>query len=687
MSNSVIGALRVMLGMDTAEFEKGATSAQREIARLEKKFEAMGGRIQKVGVGLTAALTAPLAAFAAKGIQEAQQSAAALAQVEAALASMGPVAGRTSEQLTRAADAFEGASLFEADEILKQVTANMLTFGNVSGENFDRAQQAAINLATRMDGDLKGATLQVGKALNDPIKGITALSKAGIQFTDDQKAMIAALVETGNVAGAQTIILRELERQFGGAAQAAQNADPFNAFSDSMNNLAEAVGDKLLPKITPFVDWLTKLIGKFAELPAPVQDGIVIFAGIAAAVGPVMTVFGSLVGIAPKLVTAFGAIRVAATFLMAHPAILGFAAVLYGIYVAWQNWDKITDIVSRLYTGVKAWLVDKLGAVFNWLRDKIKAVTGFFFDMYDAVVGNSYVPDMVEGIGREFQRLQGLMVDPAQKATQSVTEATRQMAADVAGLLDRLFPQFAEARRQAEELKLLDAAAAKGLISDDLRREGRIKVLTGNGKAEVSERLMGTGPLAEAEKVGEATDRIAQEMAGLTKRTEVQTVRIAETFQQMADRALGGLRRLADGIKSGNFLSILEGVIGIGTTLGGLGLFGKKIQTNIQKTPGFANGGAMRLGGLAGIDRNVLSLNGSPIARVSAGETMQIRPANDRAGGGASRVHVTVGVDPRSGNITAFVTEQIAAYAPAIAGAGAAMAQAQVVQRTQRRVR
>ncbi len=684
MSNSVIGALRVMLGMDTAEFEADSAKAQREMRRLEKNFADIGRRMSKAGQALTLAITGPLLAFAGKGLQEAQQSTAAIAQVEAALASMGPVAGRTSEQLAAAADAFEGASLYEADEILKQVTANMLTFGNVAGQNFDRAQQAAIDLATRMDGDLQGATLQIGKALNDPIKGITALSRAGIQFSDDQKAMIRALVEAGDIAGAQSIILAELKKQFGGAAKAAQDAHPYNQFTDSMNKLAEAVGNKLLPKLKPIIDWLTNVINQFSALPAPVQDAILVFGGLAAAAGPVLLAAAKIAEIAPKLVDGFKAIRTAALFLMANPAIIGFAAVITGIALAWYHWDDIVPIVQRVYNGVKTWLMDKLGSIFKWLEKQLEKVTGFFFKMYDAVVGNSYVPDMVAGIGEEFARLQGLMVDPAQAATAKVTDATRQMAQEVTSLLDWLFPEFAKARKLSEELALIDQAG----LNPELRSRARMRLLTqGAGKAKVSDGLINSGPLAEADKVAQAADRVGESITGLANRTEVQTVRIAETFQTMADRALSGLRRLADGIKGGSFLSILEGVIGIGTTLGGFGLFGKKIQANINKTPGFANGGAMRLGGRAGMDRNVLSLNGSPIARVSAGETMQIRPANDRADGGSSRVHVTVGIDPRSGNLTAFVDQRVVTFAPAIAGAGAAMAQAQADQSARRRVR
>lgn len=144
----------------------------------------------------------------------------------------------------------------------------------------------------------------------------------------------------------------------------------------------------------------------------------------------------------------------------------------------------------------------------------------------------------------------------------------------------------------------------------------------------------------------------------------------------LAERISGSLRGLVDGIKSGGFFDIFDAVLNVVTTLGGAGVFGKKFRDRIGNVPGFANGGAMQLGGFAGIDRNVLSLNGSPIARVSRGETMEIRPGNDRGLAGALRVTVTM--DQSTGALGAFVTDTagrvVAQAAPSIARAGAGIA-------------
>lgn len=237
------------------------------------------------------------------------------------------------------------------------------------------------------------------------------------------------------------------------------------------------------------------------------------------------------------------------------------------VIVALADWGtQAVAWVAKMVSGIKAEVVDRLNAVWKMATDKIEAVKQKFFDLYDAVVGNSYIPDMVDQIGQHMRRLGKEMVEPATAATKAAGDAFAKMQAKVGGA------------------------------------------------------------------------------------TEVQNVRIVESFSDMTNGVLREIDRLVKGIQSGNFLDIIGGVLGAvdgiaklfngGAGLGGL--FGSSGGTSSGKTvnstkpPGFASGGSLRLGGLAGIDRNILSLNGSPIARVSAGETMTVSPANDRGGGGTT---------------------------------------------------
>ncbi len=106
--------------------------------------------------------------------------------------------------------------------------------------------------------------------------------------------------------------------------------------------------------------------------------------------------------------------------------------------------NTVLRVVEALYTGVKLYLVDKFTAIVDGAREKIQAVTGFFKDMYQKVVGGSYVPDMVDGIGAQFGRLAGLMVDPAAAVTGQVTQSFGEMGKMVGGFMDSFAGDIAE---------------------------------------------------------------------------------------------------------------------------------------------------------------------------------------------------------------------------------------------------
>lgn len=546
MAGALIGALRVTLGIDTAAFEEGLSNAQRSLGSAGKSLQDVGDRMSAVGSTLSVAVTAPLLAAGAAAMKGAQDQAQAMAQVNAALASMGPVAQRTSDQLLAASDALELNSLYDGDEILRKVTANLLTFGNVAGTQFDRAQQAAVDLATRMEGDLQGATLMVGKALNDPIKGIAALSRVGIQLSDSQKELIRSMVATGNTAGAQNIILGELERQFGGAAKAAADTDPWRKAQVAIGQAGDVIGEALLPIIPKIADAVKTVADAFLNLSPGMQEFIIAGAAVAAAVGPVLMVLGSLVsmvggilpalapvvaligeaglgaalaaaataaapfvaaGVAlaaawvlfgdkigpvlsalseklqatlgPKLMALFETVKATLTALWegpfgqairividvlgdlgaAYTAILGealiriisalvdtitnaftiigdifnvFAALLRGDFAgAWTAMKTlVADVVNgwltvlndlvpgasaamrALYEGIKSWIGDRLGALFDWVKGKIKEVGDAFYNLWDRVVGHSYIPDLFDGIAANAARLQPEFVRP-----------------------------------------------------------------------------------------------------------------------------------------------------------------------------------------------------------------------------------------------------------------------------------
>jgi hypothetical protein len=227
---------------------------QQELGGLEKGAGRLGGILKgglMVGAGVAVAGIGALGAVLGSSVKEAAAAEEVTAQLNAVLKSTGGAAGMTAAALEEQALALSKVTRFEDDAILKG-NAVMLTFTKIGADIFPRATQATLDLSTAFGMDLQSATMMVGKALNDPVAGLTALSRAGVQFTTDQKEMIKAMVEAGDVAGAQALILKELETQIGGSAVAAGQTmtGQMEIMKNALGNVKEEIGNALIPVIT-----------------------------------------------------------------------------------------------------------------------------------------------------------------------------------------------------------------------------------------------------------------------------------------------------------------------------------------------------------------------------------------------------------------------------------------------------
>jgi hypothetical protein len=281
--------LVVAIGANTTDFDK-------KLGKSMHKIKAFGKNTKRLGKDLSMSLTAPIAALGFTAVKAFQQQAKAIAQVEAGLKSTGASVGFTSQQLQQMASDLQSKTLFGDEQILQDATSQLLTFTNITGEQFARTQAAALDLATRLDGDLKGASIQLGKALNDPVANLSALSRSGIQFSDEQKEVIKSMAETGRLAEAQTLILDELNKQYGGSAEAAAAADGgFTQLANAFGDLQEQFGKIMVEVLRPVIDYLRDLVERFKDMSPEMKKSIVTFTLVAAAIGPLILVIGQLV--------------------------------------------------------------------------------------------------------------------------------------------------------------------------------------------------------------------------------------------------------------------------------------------------------------------------------------------------------------------------------------------------------
>jgi len=240
MATRSLGTLTLDLVMKLGGFKQGADKAQREFDKFSREMQSRASRLGSAIKGVGATLIGGFA-FGSL-VQNAMKFENAMTQLEAVLKSTNSAAGVTAKQLEEAARGYQRITVF-ADDAVIAAQAVLLTFTRIRGGQFAQATEQVLNLSTALKTDLQSSALLIGKALNDPVRGITALTRSGIQFTAEQKKLIKSFIEMGDVAGAQTIILKELEVQFGGSAEAARNT-----LGGAIEGLKHALGEILEPR-------------------------------------------------------------------------------------------------------------------------------------------------------------------------------------------------------------------------------------------------------------------------------------------------------------------------------------------------------------------------------------------------------------------------------------------------------
>ena len=299
--------------------------------------------------------------------------------------------------------------------------------GGKAGGTFDRTLESALNLSTTMGGDVVGATELLGKALNNPTKGIAKLTRAGVTFTAQEEKRIKKLTVAGNITEAQGIILAKVEERYDGAAEAAGKG-----FAGSVARAQDAIGDMLRNGITPLLDPLAKLadsvatdvvpaIGRMADtFNKDIRPGLErVIRQIASGLAPILATMGDILRnvVIPAIGNFFGFLRDNKEIVL---AIVAGIVAMVGAFKAYQAVMTAVQTVMKAYAAVQAivnivmsanpvgiivlaivgliaafaalyassegfrdavgGLFDALGTAFNFVIGLIKTIIGFFWN-------------------------------------------------------------------------------------------------------------------------------------------------------------------------------------------------------------------------------------------------------------------------------------------------------------------
>ena len=310
---STIASLNVLLSADKSPMAKTFKAAENDAQGFSSSMGGIGAGIK----GLMSTALGPIGlvvgglfaikeamSAATEGNQEAKK-------LDAVLTATGGAAGLTSDEIQNFAGDLQNLTNFEGDATVG-AAAVMATFKEIKGDMFKDALMAAQDMSAVLGNDLQGSVTQVSKALNDPTKGITALSRAGVSFTEQQKQQIKTLQQSGDMVGAQSIIMKELQSEFGGAAKAM--ADPATIFQNNLGDMVESFGSILLP-----------IRDTLISIAAPIVSGVT-------------SVFSSIVPIATA---AFGWLNSAIQ-----------SGINFIITTAAPYWNAFTEGVSAAFWGI-----------------------------------------------------------------------------------------------------------------------------------------------------------------------------------------------------------------------------------------------------------------------------------------------------------------------------------------------
>jgi len=242
---------------------KDKTALTNAAGEIGKKFEGAGkkagtastkfaGLFTKMAVGLGGVIALrsamrTLSNFMGDCITAAGDQESAMAQLDAVIKSTGGAAGLTNTQLATMAANLQAVTTY-GDETIIKAESLLLTFTKIGKEVFPDALETVLDMSSALGQDLKASAIQLGKALNEPIEGVTALRRVGVSLNDQQQEMVKTLVESGDMLGAQKLILAELKTEFGGVARAM--GETFTGRISTLENyfgdLKEQIGETII---------------------------------------------------------------------------------------------------------------------------------------------------------------------------------------------------------------------------------------------------------------------------------------------------------------------------------------------------------------------------------------------------------------------------------------------------------
>jgi hypothetical protein len=472
-----MAGISTKLTLNASDFVRGIDRSKKSASSLKTSMSSIGLGISSAFSGVAKSvgaigIAATGAAAAVGGIayklisigEEGLQAENRIKSVVKTMGLFGTQSGDVASRLIEMADATELATGVDGDLIMA-AQAKLATFkelaktAGTTGGAFDRATQASVDMAAVFGGDASNYAVQLGKALEDPEKGLAALKRTGALTTSQIKAISEEFAATGNRAKAFDQVLKAIETQVGGAA---------NATASGMSRIKVSIGQML------------------EEVGKPMSEVFSQFAADVAAMTP--QIVASLSGLAPKIREVGSTLAAALSEglagdtsrlvkigeLMGEAVALGFKVALT------RGFAEATESALRLMEDY-----NPIRKMSKWSQDTFGNDPFFNEGKLSEEVSNAKGPIMENQIGDGIERIRSLFKEISvgsnpKKITRSEWNDKRQAIQNGKKILptepDTPEGPSAEKKAKAEELRLaqeayrLEAEMVRARIAGDEKK-------------------------------------------------------------------------------------------------------------------------------------------------------------------------------------------------------------------------
>jgi hypothetical protein len=307
-------------------------------------------------------------------------------KVETVLTSTGHAANLSFEEISEGAKKLSGQTLFSRSQLL-DASSMLLTFTQIRGEIFNKSIPAVTDFATRFKMELPEAANMLGKALNDPLKGMTRLQRQGVVFSDQQKETIKQFMATGQVAKAQEVILKELGTEFGGLAHAMTQTDEgkLKMAAKTLDNFKISVGQlvsSFLVGLIPAFNYVVKVAKEFKDWITGSSDSAYIFKEAVIILGGALATYLVIVNAIKLATQVWTAVQWALNVAMtANPIgliVVAVVALIAGIAALWDKCEGFRKVVGGIFAEIAKVIMGVVHIFTNFAHMVGDVFTGHF---------------------------------------------------------------------------------------------------------------------------------------------------------------------------------------------------------------------------------------------------------------------------------------------------------------------